>query len=634
MAFDYGSQSLGIPNPFKTEGKIRLLAGILITALSVLPLISISATLKENPARAWGQVVIGLFLMTWGLRTIAVGAMQLFRFYVGRSVPSSLAFNRNASERENAEIERTSGSLAYNSERLESMMMGRKNTTFSEPLGWMSRLVHSLIPRLVLAPYPVRNFVQELAGVVASTLVALVAFGLSYFVTATGLAGDSGDFIIPVMSLLLLVYLVFIWRTAAKNMVSERSQDLHKKGVAGISRLFVFALVVPVLLGYGYSWVTANSDPHYMEQANSVINSLLTFSAWLNLGLLLIAALIVVIPTFFLVRERLKMAVTSTSVSEFRENMQESVHPNEIFINTENIVLANRRYKEVPNRVYRDFEPRLEEQGQGKGTFNGQLLIETQPAYQPMTLSGLFKKVRLFSTIGGQLLTVGSAALLYVLFNKGFTVYHDIKGLFLGLQHSRSSENVMAFFTAGGQELSTILTLLFTLLTVAFTARMLSNLAHMFWSEIQFDSLLMSVKMEGTYTESKISTGMAYNDSTRSENVVVRTSMTPWILTSRILTSTYATSGMKNLEMPRLIMSMDANDQELDTIIGEMRDFLRERESIASINNEKDLANAERIYQVNSISKSDNPEQAKLTDQATSGQLEDLSESEGEPQPQ
>jgi len=34
MAFDYGSQSLGIPNPFKTEGKIRLLAGILITALS------------------------------------------------------------------------------------------------------------------------------------------------------------------------------------------------------------------------------------------------------------------------------------------------------------------------------------------------------------------------------------------------------------------------------------------------------------------------------------------------------------------------------------------------------------------------------------------------------------------------
>lgn len=34
MAFDYGSQALGIPNPFKTEGKIRLIAGILIAALA------------------------------------------------------------------------------------------------------------------------------------------------------------------------------------------------------------------------------------------------------------------------------------------------------------------------------------------------------------------------------------------------------------------------------------------------------------------------------------------------------------------------------------------------------------------------------------------------------------------------
>ena len=34
MAFDYGSQSLGITNPFKTEGKIKLLSGILISALA------------------------------------------------------------------------------------------------------------------------------------------------------------------------------------------------------------------------------------------------------------------------------------------------------------------------------------------------------------------------------------------------------------------------------------------------------------------------------------------------------------------------------------------------------------------------------------------------------------------------
>ncbi|PPT10886.1 hypothetical protein CKA32_007133 [Geitlerinema sp. FC II] len=43
------------------------------------------------------------------------------------------------------------------------------------------------------------------------------------------------------------------------------------------------------------------------------------------------------------------LVTPQTEVSEFRANMQESVHPNEIFINIENIVLANRRYKEVPN---------------------------------------------------------------------------------------------------------------------------------------------------------------------------------------------------------------------------------------------------------------------------------------------
>lgn len=622
MAFDYGSQALGIANPFKTEGKMRLVAGILIAALAVVPLLSVASVLKTDPARAWGQVFLGIFLLTWGLRAVAVGGMQLFRFYVGRSVPSSLAYNRSPSERENAEMERRSNSLAYNSERLESMLMGRKNTTFSEPEGWLSRLVHSLIPKLVLAPYPLRNFVQELAAVVSSTLVALVAFALAYFVTATGLAGEAGSFINSVMSLLLLVYLIFIWRSAAKNMNAGRNQTLHKKSAAGLSKLFAFALVMPVILGYGYSLLTGNMSAGAVEHLNLIQESLMSFDAWLNLLLLLVVAVIVLVPAFFLVRERLKMIVTNTRVSEFRENMQESVHPNEIFINTENIVLANRRYKEVPNRVYRDFEPELEEQGQGKGTFKGQLLIETQPAYKAMTFSKLFDRVRLFGTLGGQLLTVGSALLFYVLFNNGFAFFEDVKGAVLVIKHIDNEEQLVAMLSTVGSSISHFLTLLFAFLTLAFAARILANLAHLFWAEIQFDSLLMSVKMEGTYTESKISTGMAYNDSTRSENVVVRTSMTPWILTSRILSSTYATSGMKNLEMPRLILGMDANDQELATIVGEIRDFIRERESIASINNEKDLANAERIYQVNSISKSDGEMQAQLSADNGSAKLE------------
>ena len=603
MAYDFGSETLGIKNPFKTEGSIRLVAGILITALAVMPLLNVAPALKHNPAEAWGNVAIGLFLLTWGLRTVATAAMQLFRFYVGRSVPSSLAYNFSPSERENAAEEKKSGSLAYSAEQLESMLMGRKNTTFAEPSGWLARLVHSLIPGLIFAPYPLRNFVQELAAVLSSTLVALAAFAMASFITATGLAGDAGGLINPVLSLLLLVYLVVIWRSAAANMHTGRNQTLHRKTAAGLSRLFAFAIVIPVLIGYGYNQLMNSAHPRNIEAFQNIIDTIGLFSAWQNLTLLALLAVIVMVPAFFMVRERLKLSQRNTSVSEFRENMQESVHPNEIFINIENIVLGNRRYKEIPNRVYRDFEPQLQEQSQGKGTFKGQLLIETQPEYTPMTFSGLFRKLRLASTVTGQLLMVTSAVLLYVLFNTGFAAYGEFMQLTANLPSG--DQAVLAFFARISEMTSDLLTLFFAMLTVTFAGRILSNLSHLLWSEMQFSSLLMSMKTEGTYTESKISTGMAYNDSTRSENVVVRSSITPWLLTARIVSSTYASSGMQNLEMPRLVLEMRDNDQELETIVGEIRGFLKGREFIASINNEQDLANAERIYQVNKISKSD-----------------------------
>ena len=612
MAFDYGSQALGIPNPFKTEGKIRLGAGVLIAALAFFPLLGVASALKSNSVQAWGMVFIGLFLLTWGLRSIATGAMQLFRFYVGRSVPSSLARNYAPSERENAEQEQASGVLAYTAERLESMLMGRKNMTFSEPQGWLARLVHSVIPRLILAPYPVRNLVQELAGVLSSTLVALAAFALAFFVTATGLAGDAGELINSVMSLLLLVYLVFIWRASANNLSTGRNRQLHSKTAAGLSRLFAFAIVVPVLIGYLHSLLTQKATGRQLAEINTALNSVMVFDAWLNLLLLLVLAIMVLVPTLLLVRERLRLNSNSTSVSEYRDNMQESVHPNEIFINIENIVLANRRFREIPNRVYRDFEPKLQEQSQGKGTFKGQLLVETQPEYRPMSFSKRFGQIRLFSTLGAQLLTVLSAAMLYALFTSGFESAGLIQEAVQKLPRKHTDESVLALLSLAGNEISQWLTLLFAFLTVVFAARMLSNVAHTFWSEMQFSSLLLSIKTEGTYTESKISTGMAYNDSTRSENVVVRSSITPWVLVSRLQSSTYATSGSQNLEMPRLIMGMEEDQQELDTIVHEIHTFLRGREFIASINNEKDLANAERIYQVNRISKSEDGDIRRL----------------------
>ena len=41
---------------------------------------------------------------------------------------------------------------------------------------------------------------------------------------------------------------------------------------------------------------------------------------------------------------------------------------------------------------------------------------------------------------------------------------------------------------------------------------MLENFSHIFWAELQFDLLLMYMKIVGPFAESKISTGMSIHD--------------------------------------------------------------------------------------------------------------------------
>ena len=130
-------------------------------------------------------------------------------------------------------------------------------------------------------------------------------------------------------------------------------------------------------------------------------------------------------------------------------------------------------------------------------------------------------------------------------------------------------------------------------------ARLLSNAAHVFFAEMQFESLLVYFKCEGTFTESKISTGTGIHDSTRSENTLVRSSITPWVIVSRIVSSTFAATGLKNLEHPRHILEMHKDEEQLSAIKNDIVGFLKDRESIASITSERDLGNASQLYQLN-----------------------------------
>ncbi|WP_229333416.1 hypothetical protein [Glaciecola sp. MH2013] len=595
MAYDFGSQTLGIKNPFKKEGTFKAAAGILVALLGIFTLLQVAGELKEDKIVGWAYAIIGFYLLLSGARHTGVGFFQLFRYFVGRSVPTSLAYNLSRSEQDSAKFERDA--LLYDAKTLHSMMMGRKNTTFIEPVGFLGRFVHSIFPKLTFLPYPLRKMAQEIAGVVINFITGIVSFLIVFFIVTTGLAGETAQlFALPIMGILLLLYLVVSWSSAARAINNNRETVLKSAGGASFGGILALSILVPVIAGVYLDELVNITDKTktVFAEASGI------FSAWANLGILAIATAAVLAAVLPLLFARMAKAAPQTEVSEYRENMQESVHPNEIFINIENIVLANRRYKEMPNRIYREFDPKLNEQSDGKGSFDGQLLIETQPALAEEDNSSDQDGKKTILSLVSQVFYVVSAIAFYFL---GQNLIDSI-GAFEGLKAAKTEESLTLLLQAFSSALFT----LFAWLTLKSASKILDAASHLFWGELHFTSLLMYLKTEGTYTESKLSTGMSIHDSTRSENTVVRSSITPWIITSRIKTSIFATSGAKNLEQPRFIMSMSKNEQEMGAIVDEIKGFLREREAIAAITNERDLSNASQIHQINQQSRAFDPE--------------------------
>lgn len=598
MAYDFGSKELNIENPFKTEGLIRTLGGLLIAILGLYSLFNVTTYVADsNLVKGWVYALVGLVLLASGFKRMGTGLFQLFKFFVGRSAPTSLSYNLTKSERENANLEKKDGVLAYKAATLESMLMGRKNATFTEPLGWMGRFVHSILPKLIFLPYPLRNISQEIVSTLITTIIAFFAFGITYFVSSSGLAGEAGHLIIPSFSIVILVYLVGVWRKAANAVSLDKVKVLNSVGAASIAKVIAFSIIFPVAIGALYHFQI--QEMKINTQVLQALDAVVFFSAWPSLFYLTALGLITSAVVFFLISNHDKQTTKKTEVSEFRENFQESVHPSEIFINIENIVLANRRHNEIPNRTYMDFEPVLKEQSQGKGSFSGELLIETQPEFVAHKQASAYKIVRLLTTIAGQALLVIGAVFFYKLAAQGTEIYSFVE---LISRNNSTLANNGIIVTLSTSITAMVGTLFFWQIMIT-VGRMLENFSHVFWAELQFNSLLMYIKTEGTFSESKMSTGMSIHDSTRSENVIVNSSITPWVVSSRITSSTFATSGTKNIEMPRYVMSMEKNDEELESIVSEIRTFLRSRENIAGFSNTADLQHVKNISQVNNASR-------------------------------
>jgi len=593
MAFDYGSIDLGLKNPFKTEGKITAIRGLIQTLLGFYLLISAASIVKEDQGSGWILMAFGILMLGLGISVLSSGIYAILRFFVGRNHPTSLATNFSKSESSTAYEE--TPYVGYDATQLEEMLVGRKNSTFVEPQGFLARILHSFIPKLLYMPYPIRNMAQNLFAAWVNTILSITLYGLVAFVSLAGFAGIAGELTFPVYSVFLMSYLILVWLQAGKPVARNAQKHLDALGANILTKIISVSIMLPVLVGLSISWLMKQNGI-----TKEAIESWLAIIPNLHVGYYLAAIFLLAMVSsafvFLMMKKRLSYNDSIVEVSELRENWQESVHPNEIFINLDNLVMANRRYKEVPNRVYKELDPQLNEQVDGKGGFNGKMIQEVQPKVKAMNLDDSFNKIRMASLITGNVFYIVSSVFTLLLAYACidfyiFTADNETKHISEIL--NATNLNTYLELIAAGLHM-----LLISIIFKSFSS-LLCNSAHLFFAEIQFESLLVYFKCEGTFTESKISTGTGIHDSTRSENTLVRSSLTPWIIVSRIVTTTFASTGLRNLEHPRYILEMHKDEAQLQEIKHDVISFLKDRESIASITSARDLGNASQIYQLN-----------------------------------
>jgi hypothetical protein len=552
MTFQYGSNDPQIKNPFKREGILYLASGTVILALGTISLLVLRKQMIETgQAAGWLNLVICLILLAGGVAYVTKGLLQIFRFYVGRGVPSSISRNEARSEKHVIEA-----SLVYQNEELDQMLTGRKNITFREPSTLLDRMLYSIFPKMIFLPYSMRNYMHVLVQNTGYSLIALLIYWLTLLSGSLGLTQLSESSFSSWFGMALAVGILLLW--LFNSLSIKRTNSFRLLGSKG---RIVWVILLSILIPAAGEIALRQGVPFPDAPFHPTLHLIVLF-----LIIPILAAVSIALANF-----RSELYEPLTEVSEFREHWQENVHPKDFFRSLD-MELANLRYKEFPNRIYRELSPNLNMEGSmDKGSFVGDTIQETQPVYEELAYPPLFQQLRLYTSITGHLLVVLSAVLLFLLNRQhmdGLTFANVFDGIYF--------PGLLWIFGSAAQ-----------------------TLAHLFWAEMHFTSYLIHFQGEGTYSESKLSVGMAITDSTRSENTVVRTSFSPWLLVTRLVTSTQASSGGGNLAGPRFITSMHKADDLLDHLVGKIRRYLGEREIIATTVSDKDLQSIQTIYAFN-----------------------------------
>jgi hypothetical protein len=445
------------------------------------------------------------------------------------------------------------------------MLKKRINPMFVEPRGIFTRAVHGLFPRLLVMPWPVRIATTRLSVALYDTVLILLLLGLAIFSGSIGLTPIHGDVLVGWLTLIAAAAILVVWLRACPSRTGWLNANMPRIGIKRTVILVIGAIVLPAIF--------VNLPASIKIPASPLSAGAWLF--WLTLG-----GIVVTVAGVVLAMLRMQAARAVTEVSEFRQHWSESMHPADIF-RAFDMVMADHRYLEIPNREYREADAQLQLEGSAnKGGFRGESLVEIQPQPTKLALPSLFAPLRSAVLAVAHLVMLAGALWLYL----GLSGLSDISVAIV----AGSIVAPLALWLFG---------------TIG------ARTANLYIAEVPFLSHLVHFFAEGTYTESKISTGMAITDSTRSENVLVRSSLTPWIFLSRLESSTFAVSGTHNLEQLRYVLEIEKDNGLLNRIVEDLRRFIDSRQMIADVRSESDLQSTVGIHNLNASTRA-NPNQS------------------------
>lgn len=599
MSFEHGSQSLGIKNPFKFEGSLRAVRGALTSLLGIYLLTNVAGWVQEYPMTGWTYALLGFTFLADGLWILGRGLMQLTRFMVGRSAPTSLSYNHHQSNQDSARAEQSD--LGFNQEQMESMLESSKNYTFLEPKGLAARLLHTLFPKITFVPYPIINLAQRLTGAFIQTAVALLCFALLLFTTSVGLVGATGTVMMPLFSFCLLVYLILVWRKAGRPINRAQARSIDTIGAGGLAKAIAFCAIVPALIISGVSSLFQSEQQalkdiaallkgqdfsqvdigfEFIQAANQNYSN----GPWLALLFVLVVASCGLLLTLTGLRTREANPITEVTQ---KRPAAESIRakPLDIFTEFSQQIMEKRRKFGVPNRIYKPLAP---QQNQQTGEFRGDTLQEIQPEVLAKNDEPLGKKLRIVATSLSQaLLLIAGVAVFW----GTHSLVEAINTYEASADPSTLSDAQQFEFIQGvvGNGFAFFNTLIAAFLLATF-GRLLSNLSHPFWSEILFESTLIHFKCQGTTQMTKRRVGGSIHDANSEEIQSHVTTLHPQIYVSRVITSTFAGTGGTKLQYPRFIMSMHTDDATADEIYHQLISKLSSRSTIVSHNDAEEEA--------------------------------------------